>query len=250
MDSSDRSGDLEQLKVKGEEEKLKGKKTRFNGKGNLEQVALVLGLLIAVTLHEWGHARQALREGDPTAREMGRISFNPLRHLDPVGSILVPLLFILLPTNMIYGWAKPVLVNPKNYRDPVRGDIRVSLAGIAVNLAMAILFTLLLAAASRLMPGLGLSFGAQEFVLIFLSVSIFVNLILAFFNLIPVPPLDGSHVLAHILPAPIRRLYVGVGGKFGILLLLGLFFLWPEAAMRLFEPVQLAWLALAGWAMG
>ena len=108
-------------------------------------------LLMSVVVHEVAHAVVAKWEGDDTAYRMGRVTLNPIRHLDPMGSLIVPLLLFFLPGDFIFGWAKPVPVNPRNYRDYKWGDIRVSLAGIASNLILAVLCTLALA----LLQGLG-----------------------------------------------------------------------------------------------
>ena len=102
-------------------------------------------LLLSVVIHEVAHAWQALREGDTTARDLGRITLNPIPHLDPVGSIIVPVVLHLLPGSFLFGWAKPVPVNPRNFRNYRAGDIRVSLAGIVANLGLVVMCALGLA---------------------------------------------------------------------------------------------------------
>lgn len=188
-------------------------------------------LLMSIVLHEVAHAWQARVEGDTTAEREGRITLNPLPHLDPLGSVILPLLLWFGGTGFIFGWAKPVPVQPANFRDPKWGDIRVSLAGIAVNLALALLLTGLAALATVLGQGPGtLVFRA-------LYLGVYLNLILAFFNLIPIPPLDGSHVVYHFLPrgmrAPYRR-----AGRYGLLVLMALIFLVPDAFAVLLGPVD------------
>jgi Zn-dependent protease len=196
-------------------------------------------LLLAIVVHEVAHAWQARREGDPTAERLGRITLNPIPHLDPVGSFAVPLLLWFGPMllggstgGFIFGWAKPVPVNPANYRDYKGGDIRVSLAGIVSNFAQAILFTLIAAGIAPLadQPGVfSVLFSVARF-------GIFINLILAIFNLIPIPPLDGSHVLYHLLPARARPRYREMG-RYGLGIIMLLVFFVPGFFSILLEPV-------------
>lgn len=195
---------------------------------------------MSVVVHEVAHAWVARREGDPTADRLGRITLNPIPHLDPVGSILVPAVLIAMPGSFVFGWAKPVPVNPANFRDPVGGDIRVSLAGPVSNLLLAVGFTVLLVPAAALaggaefQPAIDPSRGS-----LFVSAAfygILINLILAVFNLIPVPPLDGSHVVRHLLPEGARKAYDSVG-RLGILVLLGVLFLVPEGFGIVMLPV-------------
>ncbi len=175
---------------------------------NFEQLLISLPVLIfSVVCHEVAHAWVARREGDNTAYMLGRITLNPLPHIDPVGSVLVPGLLALTGSGILFGWARPVPVNPRNYRDYRGGDIRVSLAGIVVNLILAVLFALLLvplALLVREVPGLAPSVGL---LLKMFQYGVLINLVLAFFNLIPIPPLDGSHVLYHLLPPRLGMRY-------------------------------------------
>lgn len=190
-------------------------------------------LLASVVLHEVAHAWQARREGDPTAERLGRITLNPLPHLDLVGSFLVPAL-LYSAGGLIFGWAKPVPVDPRNFREHPWSDVRVSLAGIVSNLGLALVLALV---AGPLSGWIGAGSGAGAAVGTALSYGIFLNLILAFFNLIPIPPLDGSHVLAHLLPprlaGPYRRF-----GRFGILALMGIVFFLPGVLDLLLAPVD------------
>ena len=193
-------------------------------------------LLMSVVVHEVAHALVAKWEGDDTAYRLGRVTLNPIRHLDLMGSLIVPLLLFFLPGDFIFGWAKPVPVNPRNYRDYKWGDIRVSLAGIASNLILAVLCTLALA----LLQGLGSAMGSFGGVISILYQGFFyglyINLILAVFNLIPIPPLDGSHVMYHLLPQNLRTRYREFG-RYGIGLIMLLVFVVPNGFGMLLLPV-------------
>jgi Zn-dependent protease len=157
---------------------------------------MVVVLLFSVIVHEVAHGYVALLNGDPTARMLGRITLNPVPHIDPVGTILLPAILLMSHAGILFGWAKPVPVNPLNYRDHRWGEITVSAAGPLSNLALAAGFAFLLR--------LGLmNLGFIK--LAFFGVSI--NIFLALFNLIPIPPLDGSHIVAILLPRNLLRLY-------------------------------------------
>jgi len=213
----------------------------------MDFVLFVPVLLLSIVVHEVAHAWQARREGDTTAEELGRITLNPLPHVDPIGSVVVPLLLWFGNAGFLFGWAKPVPVNPANFRDYKWGDIRVSLAGIVSNLILVAGFTLLGAASVALVTGVGggVPAGAEQAVGRLVFYGIYVNLILAFFNLIPIPPLDGSHVVYHALPPRLGRRYREVG-RYGILVLMGLLFVFPQAFSFLLAPVDL----VTGWAYG
>lgn len=162
----------------------------------LEMAIMAVVLLFSVIVHEVAHGYVALRNGDPTARMLGRITLNPMPHIDPVGTILLPAILLLSHAGILFGWAKPVPVNPLNFRNYRWGEITVSAAGPLSNLALAVGFALLLR--------LGLmNLGFIK--LAFFGVSI--NIFLALFNLIPIPPLDGSHIVAILLPPNLLRLY-------------------------------------------
>jgi Zn-dependent protease len=202
----------------------------------MDAILLTVVLIFSVVVHEVAHAWQARREGDRTAEQLGRITLNPLPHLDPVGSVLVPLALHFSGSGFLFGWAKPVPVNPANYRDYVWGDVRVSLAGVASNLGLAVLATLASVAVLKVEGAAGGLGGATEVLGRMASYGILINVVLATFNLIPIPPLDGSHVLYHALPRrfalPYRR-----AGRYGFLVLMGLLFLAPGAFRVLLWPV-------------
>lgn len=187
-------------------------------------VALVL--LFSIIVHECAHGLAAERLGDPTARLMGRLTLNPLSHIDPVGTILVPLVLALLPGGLLFGWAKPVPVNPANLRDPARDHAKVAAAGPLSNLllalACAILLGLLVAVSGRplsLGSGAGLTANLHAFVFLVLQYGVLYNVLLALFNLIPVPPLDGSWIVMRFLRGEALVAYARLR-QFGFLLLI------------------------------
>jgi|TARA_B100001750_G_C15474422_1_gene581663 Zn-dependent protease len=189
----------------------------------MEAIILVVVLIFSVVVHEVAHAWQARREGDDTADQMGRITLNPLPHIDPIGSIILPGI-LAWQGGIIFGWAKPVPVNPLNYRDYVAGDIRVSMAGIIANLILAALATLTAGILVKVTSIVGPLGGVSDLLFLTLNYTIFINLILANFNLIPIPPLDGSHVLAHALPDQLADHYQRLS-RFGLFILMFLVFL-------------------------
>ena len=152
-------------------------------------------LLFSLSLHEFAHAWMANKCGDDTARHMGRMTVNPIAHIDPVGTLIIPLFMMMSGAHFLFGWAKPVPVNPRNFNNYRRDDILVSLAGIACNLTLA----LLAAMALRIVYAVGPS-SIPIAVIDILRFLMFINVILGVFNLVPIPPLDGSHVLYHYLP--------------------------------------------------
>ncbi len=202
----------------------------------MEAVLLIAVLIFSVVVHEVAHAWQARREGDDTADRLGRITLNPLPHLDPIGSVIVPLVLHFTGSGFLFGWAKPVPVNPANYRSPVWGDIRVSMAGIVSNLGLAVLSTLGLAIAYKAQLSLGPMAGATVLATLAAKYGVLINLVLAFFNLVPIPPLDGSHVLFHVLPEPLAIRY-REAGRYGLPILMGLFFFVPGVFRYLLWPV-------------
>jgi len=175
--------------------------------------------LMSVVFHELGHAAAAWWCGDSTARDLGRITLNPIVHIDPIWSILMPIMttvFLGFP----FGGAKPVPVNPMNFRRPRRDDLIVTLAGPATNVVQAAVYALLF---HLLFGGAGWQEVARSGLGIVLVGMVFVNALLAVFNLLPVPPLDGSHVVAALLPAAAAEAYRRVG-FYGILILLVLLY--------------------------
>lgn len=192
-------------------------------------------LLFAMVAHEYAHGYAAFKQGDMTAYQLGRLTWNPIKHIDPFMTVLLPVMLFFLGAP-IFGGAKPVPVNPRNYRHYRRGDIIVSLAGVATNVVIAVLSVPLVMAVGALgnaIPGMVKPLGVLQLMLI---QGIFINLILAAFNLMPVPPLDGSHVFKYILPPRWALAYQRLAGV-GLLLLFAL--------LTFGRPLVSAWLAPA-----
>ncbi len=204
----------------------------------MDAILLTVVLIFSVVVHEVAHAWQARREGDFTADRLGRITLNPIPHLDPIGSVLVPLALHFSGSSFLFGWARPVPVNPANYRDYRWGDIRVSLAGIVSNLILAFLATLAMVVILKVDAGLGSLGGATDILRRMASFGVVINLVLAIFNLIPIPPLDGSHVLAQLLPGRMALSYRRAG-RYGLLIIMVLMFATPGAFRFLMWPVEL-----------
>jgi len=173
-------------------------------------------LLFALSVHEAAHGAISNRCGDPSARLLGRVSLNPLAHIDPIGTVVMPLLMMVSGYPFLFGWAKPVPFNPRNLRNMRRDPVFIALAGPIANLLLATLFVF----ASRFVTTLfheGLQSNVPILLAAFLQGMIAINLVLAAFNLIPVPPLDGHHVLYYFMPESGQRALEQIG-PFGILI--------------------------------
>ncbi len=162
-------------------------------------IALIIGLIVSIVLHEVGHAYAANWLGDPTARLEGRLSVNPLVHIDPFMSVIVPGLLIMSGSPFLFGAAKPVPYNPYNFRNQKWGEAIVAGAGPAVNIALAVIFAMVVQ--------VGAGAGMSETFLFLAAQLVVMNLFLAFFNLVPIPPLDGSKILPRLLPFSLRMQY-------------------------------------------
>jgi len=184
-------------------------------------------LLFSVVVHEVSHGIIAESLGDPTARLAGRLTLNPLKHLDPFGSVIVPLLLSLVPGGVVFGWARPVPYNPANLKRPERDGALVAVAGPASNIALAVIFALLF----RLLGAVPLSY---FFTVLrnFLPSIVAVNVALAVFNLVPIPPLDGSRVLGLISPR-LSLTLEALSRQYGFLLILPFIFF----GIWLIEPI-------------
>ena len=183
----------------------------------IQTIFAVAVLVFSVVAHEVSHGYMAQFLGDPTARFAGRLTMNPLKHIDPIGSFLVPLVTSLAPGGFMFGWAKPVPYNPYNLRDQKWGEAKVALAGPLTNLGLAFVFAMIL------------RFGGVFFtdsMLSLMHLIVLINIILAVFNLVPIPPLDGSKVFLTALP--LRYRYIGdYLERYSLfLILIFAFFLW------------------------
>jgi Zn-dependent protease len=205
-----------------------------------QQVVLVIFqvvvLILAFSVHECAHAWAAWRLGDPTAKMLGRLTLNPIKHLDPFGSVIFPLIGLFYG-GMLFGWAKPTPVTARNFKNYKRDDILVALAGPASNLISATVALILLVVLkhaigggdvavqtamllARRVPGVSTENLPQLFpIALFLYYVILLNLLLFVFNLIPVPPLDGSHILRHFLPYKALQVYDRIG-MFGMIFIM------------------------------
>jgi Zn-dependent protease len=173
-------------------------------------------IVFAITLHEVAHGWVARYFGDRTAEAQGRLSLNPIRHIDPVGTVLVPILLLWLG-GFLFGWAKPVPVNPRYMRNPRGNMVWVSAAGPAANLAMAIAWAFLM------MVGQQMDFGiAGQWLQSMAAVGIFINVLLAVFNMLPIPPLDGGQLLTNLLPRGAASSMLEAVAPFGLFIVLGL----------------------------
>lgn len=203
----------------------------------MELLFQIIVLIFSIVIHEVSHGAMANYLGDPTAKYAGRLTLNPLKHLDPIGSVLVPFFLIFL-TGRGIGWAKPVPINPYNFRDQKYGSFKVALAGPGANLLLALIFGLIL----RFSPLLGflpnVLYSAFSFIVL-------INMLLAIFNLIPIPPLDGSHILFTFLPDSMQKIKIFLS-QFGIFILLFLIFLFPWFFSFLFYIVSWVFILIVG----
>jgi Zn-dependent protease len=187
----------------------------------MEYIFLLIVLIFSVVFHEVSHGVVANYLGDPTAKNAGRLTLNPIPHIDPIGSVILPGILLLMNLalsgqGIIFGWAKPVPINPYNFRDQKYGAAKVALAGPVSNLSLALVFGLTLRFFPAIVniPGLYLMF----------SYIVLINLILAVFNLLPIPPLDGSHILFSILPPSLENIKSSLNQSGFLLVLLVIFF--------------------------
>lgn len=176
---------------------------------------ILLQLLIfffSVIVHEVSHGYMALRKGDPTARDAGRLTLNPLPHIDIFGTLIFPFLLIIMRAGIIFGWAKPVPINPYYLKDPKRDLMWVGAAGPLSNIGMAVILAILLR-----------FIGGASVISQFIAFGVMINLLLAFFNLIPIPPLDGSRIVQGFLSYEAQVKYMSIE-RFGFIIII--FLLW------------------------
>src|SRR5688572_25335449 len=201
---------------------------------------MALPLLFAMVLHEYAHGWIAYRCGDPTAKLQGRLTMNPLAHVDPFGTIILPLLCLLMPGGFLLGWAKPVPIDPRNMRQPRRDMALVAAAGPAMNLALAVVSALLLTLLFWIDSTIGSWSTSEETppsdtwrqlfllpVAVMLRYSIFINVLLILFNLLPLPPLDGGRILTSLLPHN-AAIALSRVEPYGMFILMGLIILDPQ----------------------
>lgn len=193
----------------------------------------VIPVLFAITLHEVAHGWMARWHGDRTAELLGRLSLNPVRHIDPIGTVLVPILLLIF-AGWAFGWAKPIPVNPRNLQDPKRDMVAVAAAGPAANLIMGLGWTLIYAFAVRGLGGGGL---VASFLIEMAKIGIFFNCLLAIFNLLPLPPLDGGRVLRGLVPEGFGR-HLDAIEPYGFIILLLL--LWANVLGPILWPPVIA----------
>lgn len=182
---------------------------------------VIVALIMSATFHEYMHGFAANQLGDPTAKNAGRLSLNPIKHLDLVGSVLIPFFLVIMHSPFLFGWAKPVPYNPNNLRDKKWGDAIVSVAGPLGNLILALLFAIVLRFISPVSPLTEL-----------IAQVILINLVLMIFNLMPIPPLDGSKILASFLPYHLKNKLLYMDTRLSMILVFAFAFfgfnlIWP-----------------------
>ncbi|MEO7511328.1 MAG: site-2 protease family protein, partial [Gemmatimonadaceae bacterium] len=191
-------------------------------------------LLFSMVAHEYAHGYAALKQGDPTAYQLGRLTWNPLRHIDPFFTIILPMI-TFFAGGFIFGGAKPVPVTPRNYRNYRRGDIIVSMAGIVTNLILAVASTVMIALLGLLGRALPSAVDTLAILQRMMVMGVIFNLILAIFNLLPLPPLDGSHVMKYLLPPAWAIRYQRIG-MYGVVILMLMLM------TRVGEPIFRMWM--------
>ena len=215
----------------------------------LDVILSLIAVFTAIVLHEVAHGYVAYRLGDPTAKVQGRLSLNPLAHVDPIGTILVPLFLVIVHSPFLIGWAKPVPINPGYFRNPLKGMLYVALAGPGMNVLLALStvivgrVALLAFSPAYLLYATG--FGANLVHAVFFLLGMFVvyNVILAVFNMIPIPPLDGSRILTYFLPPEGRRIMIAME-RYGFIILIAIIYL---GGLRfLFGAIDGIWSGLLG----
>lgn len=203
-------------------------------------------LLAAMVIHEYAHARVALAQGDDTAYKLGRVTFNPIPHIDLWMSIILPvMLWFGSAGRFTFGGAKPVPVDPRKYRNYRKGDILVSGAGVTANLLMALAAALLFVLAGLLGSAVPAMASALDPVQRMLTWGVWLNILICFFNLIPLPPLDGSHILYHFLPPALGARYRSLE-RFGFLPLMAILIFLPRVTGFLLTPA----FAMLDWLVG
>ena len=194
-------------------------------------------IIFSIVIHEVSHGAMANILGDPTAKREGRLTLNPIKHIDPIGTIILPI-FMILTVGKGIGWAKPVPVNPYNLRDQKYGSLKVAIAGPGANLLVALVFGLLI----RFLLSLGFVSAGFYYMAGF---TVLINIVLAIFNLIPIPPLDGSHILFTFLPGSMDRFKIFFS-QFGFVVLIFLLFFFSSFFRFLSNFAELIFFFIVG----
>ena len=200
---------------------------------------VILALILSIVIHEAAHGYMADMLGDPTARLQGRLTLNPLRHIDPLGSIIIPGILVLTQANILFGWAKPVPYNPYNLRNQKWGEALVAAAGPGVNIFLALFFGLLIRT--------GIADAVSPLFATLIWYVVHLNVLLAFFNLIPIPPLDGSKILKALLPLRGQMAFArfeAFTAQYGFLVLFLFIFLFMSVAWPYFAQLVM-WVEFA-----
>lgn len=201
----------------------------------IQKIAIyALPLLFAITVHEAAHGYAARRLGDRTAQMLGRLTLNPIKHIDPIGTVLVPLLLLISGAGFIFGWAKPVPVSPRNFKNPGKDMAMVAAAGPASNLVMALFWALIMRLVAGPLSGIG---NAVEPIFLMAQFGVIINALLAVLNMLPIPPLDGGRVAVGLLP-PKPSMTLAQVEPYGMWILVGLMvtgllspILWPGVSL-------------------
>lgn len=201
----------------------------------IQKIAIyALPLLFAITVHEAAHGYAARRLGDRTAQMLGRLTLNPIKHIDPVGTLLVPMLLLMSGAGFIFGWAKPVPVSPRNFKNPGKDMAIVAAAGPASNLVMALFWAIIMRLVAGPLSGIG---NLAEPIFLMAQFGLVINALLAVLNMLPIPPLDGGRVAVGLLP-PKASMGLGKVEPYGMWILVGLMvsgllspILWPGISL-------------------